>query len=40
MDACCETKTDELNALRGKHRTVLVVVLLVNAALFVVEAAA
>jgi cation diffusion facilitator family transporter len=40
MDACCETKADELNALRGKHRTVLVVVLLINAALFVVEAAA
>jgi cation diffusion facilitator family transporter len=40
MDACCETKADELNALRGKHRTALVVVLLINAALFVVEAAA
>ena len=40
MDACCETKADELNALRRKHRTVLVVVLLINAALFVVEAAA
>jgi len=40
MDACCETKADELNALRGKHREVLIVVLVINAVLFVVEAGA
>jgi Co/Zn/Cd efflux system component len=40
MDACCEKKTDELSALRGKHRNVLVIVLVINAVLFVVEAAA
>ena len=40
MDACCETKADELNALRGKHRNVLVTVLVINAVLFVLEAAA
>ena len=40
MDACCETKTDELNALRGKHRNVLVSVLVINAVLFIIEAAA
>jgi Co/Zn/Cd efflux system component len=40
MDACCETKADELNALRGKHRSVLVAVLAINAVLFVVEGAA
>jgi cation diffusion facilitator family transporter len=40
MDACCETKSYELNALRGKHKTVLIVVLVINAVLFVVEGAA
>ena len=40
MDACCEQKTAEINILRGEHRKVLVVVLVVNAALFVVEAGA
>ncbi|MEX0803313.1 MAG: cation transporter [Candidatus Binatia bacterium] len=40
MDACCETKAEELNALRGKHKTVLIVVLAINAVLFVVEGAA
>ena len=40
MDACCETKADELNALRGEHRKVLIVVLVINAVLFVVEAGA
>ena len=39
MDACCETKSDELNALRGQHKTVLIVVLVINAVLFIVEAA-
>jgi len=40
MDACCESKADELSALRGKHRNVLVIVLVINAVLFVVEAGA
>lgn len=40
MDACCETKADELSALRGKHRNVLVIVLFINAILFVVEVTA
>jgi cation diffusion facilitator family transporter len=40
MDSCCETKVEELSTLRGQHKTVLIIVLLINAALFVVEAAA
>ena len=40
MDACCEQKADELTTLRGKHKTVLVIVLIINAVLFFVEAAA
>jgi cation diffusion facilitator family transporter len=40
MDACCETKAEEISALRGKHKTVLIVVLVINAVLFVVEATA
>ena len=40
MDACCETKAEELTRLRGKRCNVLVTVLVINAALFVVEAAA
>ncbi|MGB7949045.1 MAG: cation transporter [Candidatus Binatia bacterium] len=40
MDTCCETKADELSALRGKHRSILVTVLIINAVLFFVEAAA
>jgi cation diffusion facilitator family transporter len=40
MDSCCETKAEEISALRAKHKTVLIVVLVINAALFVVEAAA
>jgi len=40
MDACCETKAEEISALRGKHKTVLIVVLAINAVLFVVEGAA
>src|SRR4026208_2581421 len=40
MDSCCQTKAEEILALRGKHRNVLVIVLVINAVLFVVEAAA
>lgn len=40
MDNCCAEKSDELTALRGKHRNVLVTVLAINAVLFVVEASA
>jgi cation diffusion facilitator family transporter len=40
MDACCEQKAEELTALRGEHKKVLTVVLVINAALFIVEAAA
>jgi cation diffusion facilitator family transporter len=40
MDACCETKADEISALRGKHKSVLTTVLVINAVFFVVEAAA
>jgi cation diffusion facilitator family transporter len=40
MDACCEQKAEEIKALRGEHRKVLIVVLVINAVLFVVEAGA
>jgi cation diffusion facilitator family transporter len=40
MDACCDAKAQELETLRGKHRKVLIVVLAINAVLFIVEAAA
>jgi cation diffusion facilitator family transporter len=40
MDDCCATKAQELTALHGKHRNVLVAVLVINAVLFVVEAVA
>jgi cation diffusion facilitator family transporter len=40
MDSCCETKAEEITSLRGKHGSVLVAVLVINAVLFVVEAAA
>jgi cation diffusion facilitator family transporter len=40
MDACCDKKEEDLRALRGKHKNVLSVVLLINVVLFVVEAAA
>lgn len=40
MDACWEQKADEITTLRGKHKNVLVIVLIINAVLFVVEAAA
>jgi cation diffusion facilitator family transporter len=37
MDDCCQSKTTELAALRGRQRRVLVVVLAVNASMFGVE---
>lgn len=40
MDACCETKVEEIGVLRGKHKNVLVAVLVINAVLFFLEAAA
>ena len=40
MDACCEQKTEEIKTLRDEHRKVLIVVLVINAVLFVVEAGA
>ncbi|HEU4344236.1 MAG TPA: cation transporter [Candidatus Binatia bacterium] len=40
MDACCEKKEDELSTLRGKHKNVLTIVLIINAVLFLVEAIA
>jgi cation diffusion facilitator family transporter len=40
MDTCCDEKAAELTTLRGKHRNVLVTVLVINAGLFIVEAAA
>lgn len=40
MDACCEQKSVEIETLRSEHRKVLVAVLVINAGLFVVEAAA
>jgi cation diffusion facilitator family transporter len=40
MDDCCATKADELASLRRGHRKTLILVLSINAALFVVEAGA
>jgi cation diffusion facilitator family transporter len=40
MDDCCETKAEEISVLRGKHKNVLIVVLVLNAVLFVIEAGA
>ena len=40
MDACCEQKAEEIKTLRGEHRKVLIVVLVINAVLFFVEAGA
>jgi len=40
MDACCDDKGNELGSLRDKHKNVLIVVLVINATLFVVEGAA
>lgn len=40
MDSCCETKAGEISGLAGRHKTVLIVVLVINIVLFGVEAAA
>ena len=40
MDDCCATKERELTTLGGKHRNVLITVLIINAVLFVIEATA
>jgi Co/Zn/Cd efflux system component len=40
MDACCANKEHELRTLRNEQRGVLTLVLIINAVLFVVEAAA
>jgi cation diffusion facilitator family transporter len=40
MDDCCEQKAEEIETLRVEHKKVLIVVLVVNAVLFVVEAGA
>lgn len=40
MDACCEAKEQELRILRGEHKKILTIVLVINAVLFMVEAAA
>jgi cation diffusion facilitator family transporter len=40
MDACCEQKAEEIKTLRAEHKTVLIVVLVINAVLFVIEAGA
>lgn len=40
MDSCCAAKEQELRAQRGDQKTVLRVVLVINAAFFIVEAAA
>ena len=37
MDDCCETKAEELSALRDEHKKVLIIVLVINALLFIVE---
>jgi hypothetical protein len=34
MDACCETKVEEIGVLRGKHKNVLIAILVINAVLF------
>lgn len=40
MDECCEAKVEELGTLRARQGRVLVIVLLINAIMFVVEFAA
>src|SRR5687767_10423784 len=40
MDDCCATKEQELTRLGGRHRDVLLTVLVINAVLFFVEGAA
>ena len=39
MDECCGTKAVEMSSLREKHKNVLIIVLVINAALFLAEAA-
>lgn len=40
MDDCCGSKAEEISSLRAKHKNVLIIVLIINATLFVVEAVA
>src|ERR1043165_5836115 len=40
MDDCCATKADELTSLRRNHKKTLLIVLLINAVLFLIEAGA
>jgi cation diffusion facilitator family transporter len=40
MDDCCSHKAEDLTALRGEHRIVLITVLIINTVLFFVEAVA
>ena len=40
MASCCEDKGCEITALRDKHRRVLIIVLVINATMFLVEGAA
>jgi cation diffusion facilitator family transporter len=40
MDDCCQAKEQELVALRDKQKTILTLVLVINATLFIVEAMA
>lgn len=40
MDACCESKSEELSQIRVKHKNVLTAVLIINAVLFLIEGAA
>ena len=40
MDECCGTNAGEISNLREKHKSVLIIVLVINAVLFLVEAAA
>lgn len=40
MDSCCQGKQQELSNLRGKQKSVLTLVLVINAVLFFVEATA
>src|ERR1041384_3946917 len=40
MDECCDAKGEEISVLRGKHKTILAIVLVINAVLFFVESAA
>lgn len=39
MASCCEDKTCEITALREKHKKVLIIVLIINALMFLIESA-